>query len=370
MKEGLDFLDLRILEAIGERSPRNLASVARKLGIEESKLYSRLRRLKSFIFLNINVYHTFIGLRKVVVIARASQGQEMQLFECMKANDYWLYVFRCYGEYEGCSAVYAIPPKHENEFISFVEALRLNGIAQSVELFWSTCFHTVNPTTNWYDVKSDKWMFLWDQWIKEIEFERTDLPYSLIDPVEFPQKADYTDIFILKELEIDATRTLSAIAERLGISLQLAKYHFDKHVVKRKLLESYQVISFPFDKERSDFFVFILMFPTQQNLAKFSNFLFDKIFVRTIGKIHGENGLIIQIHLPRKEFRCFIDTLSTLVREGFLSSYRYLIQDLQCTSRQTIPYQLFAEGTWQYDHEKFMEKLDFFPPEKKEKALE
>lgn len=353
----LDYTDLRILEAIGTESPRNLSSVAKKLGIKESTMYSRLRRLKQLIFLNINIYHTFIGLRKGCVIAKAVQGKEKPLFDCMKANDYWLYLFRYYGESEGCFAVYAIPPENQPEFESFVEMLELKGIAQNTEIFWSTCFHTVNPTTNWYDEKSEEWLFPWNQWIKEMEHETTELPYTLIDPVGFPQKADYTDIFILKELEIDATKTLKSIAATLETSLQLIKYHFDKHIVRRKLLESYQVSSFPFQPEKADFFVLILTFPNKVNLAKFANSLFNKPFARTIGKIHGQNGLVVQIYLPRKEFRRLIDSLSILINRGILKSYRYLIQDLRHVARETIPYKLFNNGKWKYESEKYVEEV-------------
>jgi hypothetical protein len=357
VQKRLDFTDLKILEALGTESPRNLASVAKKLEIKESTLYSRLRRLKHLIFLNINIYHTFIGLRKACVIARAVQGKEKRLFECMKANDYWLYVFRYYGESEGCFAVYAIPPENQPDFECFVETLELKGAAQNTELFWSTCFHTVNPTTNWFDEKSEDWIFPWDQWIKEMETEETELPYTLVDPVAFPQKADYTDIFILKELEIDATKTLKSIATTLGTSLQLVKYHFDKHVVRRKLLESYQISSFPFQHEKSDFFVLILTFPSKVTLAKFANSLFNKPFARTIGKIHGQNGLVVQIYLPRKEFRRLIDSLSILINNGILNSYRYLIQDLRHVARETIPYKLFNNGMWKYESEKYLEEL-------------
>jgi len=123
------------------------------------------------------------------------------------------------------------------------------------------------------------------------------------------------------------------------------------------LLESYQVISFPFEDEKSDFFIFILSFPTHENMAKFSSSLFDKPFARSIGKVHGENGILVQIYLPRKEFRKLIDHLSALVSEGFLRSYRFWIQDSRFVSRQTIPYKLFADGAWHYDHEKHLAEL-------------
>ncbi|MCW3981743.1 MAG: hypothetical protein NWE81_01305 [Candidatus Bathyarchaeota archaeon] len=363
----LDFLDLRILEAVGAEGPRNLVSVARKLGIKKSTLYSRLRRLKPLIFLSVNVYHTFIGLRKSCVLARSVQGKENLLFESMKAHDYWLYVFRCYGEIEGCFGVYATPPEHQTEFESFVKALELGGVAQSTELFWSTCFHTVNPTTRWFDEESARWVFPWNEWVKETGREKTDLPYTLKDPDGFPQRADYTDVFILKELEADATRSLKSIARRLETTLQNVKYHFDKHVVARRLIEGYQVISFPFDVEKSDFFVLILTFPNEIDLARFARSLFDKPFARTIGKVHGKASLIVQVNLPRAEFRRFTDALSRLINIGQLVSYRYLIQDLRHLSRETIPYKLFVDGQWIYEHEKYMEELSLL--QKKEEGL-
>lgn len=360
MKKHLDLLDFRILEAIGVESPRNLNVVAAKLGIKDPTLRARLKRLKPLIFLNINVYHTFIGLRKVCVFAKAILGREHLLFDSLKAHDFWLYVTRCYGAFEGCFALYAIPPKHESKFLSFLEYLKGKVMKKDLEFFWSTCFHTVNPTTNWFDKQSAEWIFPWNEWIEEIERMEppSELPYSLIDPVAFPQKADYIDIFTLKELEIDATRSLRSIASKLGVSLQTVKYHFDNHIVKRRLLESYQVISFPFREMDSDLFFFVFKFPSQEDMAKFASSLFNKPFARTIGKIHGQHGLVIQFDLPRKEFRRMIDSLSILSRKGSLADYWYIILDKRFISRQTIPYKLFDKGNWQYEQEKYVKEVD------------
>jgi DNA-binding Lrp family transcriptional regulator len=275
----------------------------------------------------------------------------------MKSHDYWLYVFRYYAESEGCFGVYAIPPEYQAKFEAFLEELKTGGITENIELFWSTCFQTVNLTTNWYNENTGQWDFRWNHWIQELNTQKTDLPYTLTDPEGFPQKADYTDIFILKELEKDATTTLKSIAENLDTSLQSIKYHFDKHVVDRRLLESYQVNSFPFNREKSDFVVFLFTFPNKENLAKFANSLSDKPFAKTIGKVHGTFGLITQLYLPRKEFRLFVDALSTLINTGFIKSYRYIIQDLRFLSRQTIPYKLFIEDKWQYEQEKYLKEL-------------
>lgn len=360
MKKHLDLLDLKILEAIGADGPRNLNTVATKLGIKDPTLRARLKRLKSTIFLHINVYHTFIGLRKVCVFLKAVLGKEKLLFDSLKAHGYWLYVSRCYGAFEGCFALYAIPPKFEDQFLSFLEQLKLKSISQSYKLFWSTCFHTVNPTTNWFDVQSDNWIFPWDEWTNEIgEMDpQSELPYSLIDPIGFPVKADYIDIFTLKELEVDATRSFRSIASKLGVTLQTIKYHFDNHIIKRKLLESYQVVSSPFSRMESDLYLFTLRFPGQEELAKFAISLLNKPFARSIGKIHGKYGLLVQFDLPRREFRRMIDAFSTLIQRGILLDYWYVIEDRRFVSRQTIPYKLFSKSAWKYDQKDYLQELD------------
>jgi hypothetical protein len=64
-----------------------------------------------------------------------------------------------------------------------------------------------------------------------------------------------------------------------------------------------------------------------------------------------------QIYLPKWEFRRFIDSLSTLIREGALKKYHYIIQDMYQNWRQTIPYQHFDDGTWNYDNKKYNENI-------------
>lgn len=317
-KNTAEELDLRILEALGIYGPRNFAAVARKMRVSADWLRKRMRKhLLPKIFLNINIYHTNLGLKKCVVFTDAFKGKEELLHEALKTHDFWLYNSRCYGAFEGCLAIYCIPVGREKHFEGFLKELERRNITSNVRLFWSTCFHTVNPTRNWFDAESKKWVFMWDKWIEEICTEKIDLPLSLIDPKEYPQKADYVDVFILKELEIDATTSFTEIAKKLGMTKQAVKYHFEKHILKNNLMESFQVISFPFDRALSDFSFFTFWFHTEEDLAKFAMSLLDKPFTRSMGKVFGQNGLLVQFYLPRLEFREFVDKLSELCRRGF-----------------------------------------------------
>jgi len=358
MRQELDHLDLRIIESLATYGPRNLANVARKLDMPPGTLRKRLKRLLSNIFLRfgINVYHTYLGLKKAVVFAEAIPGYEDLLFKSLKMNDFWLYVSRCYGMNEGCFAIYTIPKGHENDFEQFLEELQ-KIVAGNTQVFWSTCFQSVHCLCNWFDPKSGNWDFQWNKWLEEISAEGTELPYTLVDPEEWPIKGDEIDVFILKELEKDAAISFVDLAKKLKISPQLVGYHYQNHIKNHDLIENFSVDVYHFDISSSDRFFFIFRFNDRESLAKFASSMLDKPFVTVLGKILEENALLGYIYLPRSEFAKFIDTLAKLIGLGLLKSYQYMIQHLGKTSRQTISYEYFKDGSWVYDHKKHIENL-------------
>lgn len=349
--------DLRMIESLGIYGPRNITDVARKLGIHAETLRKRLKRIHPQIFLYVNIYHTNLGLKKAVVLAQAVPGYEDLLYNCFKVNDFWIYVNRCYGMKEGCLGVYTIPRDNVRYFEDFMYQLEKLGMAQNLKIFWSTCFQSVHSRCNWFDPKDKKWVFQWNKWVGEISSKSTKLPYTLIDPVDFPIKGDETDVFILKEMEKNPAIRFVDLAKMLHISPQLVRYHYKKHILGRGLIESFTVLDFRFDLKVSDMFLFIFNFDTAEKFAKFASSLLDKPFVGGLGKILGENALIAQIYLPRLEFRRFIDTLSTLIRNNLLKNYEYVIQDLRKVERQTISYENFENGTWVYDQNKHIKGL-------------
>jgi len=357
--QNFSFQDLRLLEGLAEYGPRNISEVARKLGMPAETLRKKVKRLRSQIFLrtNVNIYHTNLGLKKAVVFAEAISGYEDLLSDCLKQNGFWIFLGRCYGMFEGYVGIFTIPKGHSGEFKQFLNQIKRLGTAKNVEVFWSTCFHSVNSRSMWFDKQLGYWNFQWDKWIEDIKNEPTKLPYTLMDPEDFPIVGDEIDILMLKELEKDATIKTARLAKVLGISPQLALYHFHEHLIRKGLIESFQVTAFHFGRETSDFYFFIFNFDNYEKLAEFASSLLDKPFMRTLGKILGKNALYGYIYLPRSEFRNFLKALSKLVKTGFLDSYRYVIQDLENSSRQTISYEYFKNGSWIYDHKKHMENL-------------
>ncbi len=356
MKE-FDLLDLKMMEGIGTYGPRNITRLARRLNVPGETLRKRLKRLRSKVFLHANIYHTNLGLKKAVVLAQSIPGQEHLLFDSFKANDFWMYVNRCYGINEGCVGFYTVPKGYDNQFKEFVLELESLRLANHIKIFWSTCWQAVHARCKWYSPDYSKWIFDWDEWIREIPAETTQLPNTLVDPQDFPVLADEIDVFILKEFEKNPTVRLTKLAAMLNISQQLVEYHYKKHILARGLLESFEAYDYRFDMKSSDMFYFFLTFDSSQKLARFASSLLDKPFVLGLGKVLGQNSIIGHIYLPKLEFRNFIDVLSKLINLGLLQSYSYVIQDLRKAQRQTISYECFKNGLWIYDHDKHIRNL-------------
>jgi len=360
MSDKIDSLDVSVLEGLGKHGPRNISGVARTLGIPRGTMLFRIKRMSSLFYLRMsaNVYHTNLGLKKAVVFAKAVPGYEDLLFDCMKVNKFYIYLSRCYGRFEGCFGIYVIPKDHTTEFQQFILELK-KLVASDVEVYWSTCFHTVNRTSNWFDSLSKTWIFPWNKWIEEIQTKATELPYTLMDPADFPIKADEIDLFVIKELEKDATVSLASVAKKLRTTLQRVHHHYKMHIIKKGLIEAFQIFIFPFERATSDMFFFIFKFNSREKMARFALSLLDKPFVYTLGKVLGQSAIIVHIYLPKPEFRRFTENLSKLVRAGFLQSYDYVIQDIRPGkwSRETIPYEFFKNGSWVYDHNKHVKDL-------------
>jgi len=361
MPEQLDNLDVRILEGLAEYGPRNITKVARGLNVPRGTIISRIERMSSSFYLRLltTVYHTNLGMKKAVVFAKAIPGQEDTLFDCLKINKFYIYLSRCFGMFEGCVGIYVIPVEHTAEFEDFLMEVDRLGMTRDIELFWSTCFHTVNLTRNWFDDEKETWVFPWGEWLHNVSSSESELPYTLKDPKSFPLKADETDLFIIKELEKNATVSLACIARKFGTTLQNIRYHYERHVVKHGLIETFQMAILPFNRATSDMLFFIFRFSDSKKMGKFARSLLDKPFVFILGKILNENSLVSQIYLPRHEFRNFIDALSKLARTKFLENYEYVLQDLRSGkwSRETIPYELFKNGSWTYDHSQYIKAL-------------
>ena len=355
-----NYTDLLLIEGLGRYGPRNILKISREINMPESSVRYRIKRLreKGLLYMHANVYHTNIGLKKGVVFADVNSIYKPDIYRFIDANDYWIQINKIHGGREGVYVLYTVPPDHFQDLKHFLDELVKLDVLSDYDLLESTCYHRVNPTTTWYDISSEKWIFNWEELTKNVDEADTELPITLRDPPGFPILADELDILILKELEKDPTVSFKELGRKFGTSSQNIKYHYDKHIIGNFLLEDYTIYLKKYNPEISLKPYFIIEFPNKDALAKVANTFMNKPFSEVMGKILRENKIILFSHIPITEFSNMINTLDHLAEIGYVKKYKYYISlPSERGYRETIPYKLFEYGHWIYSHSEHINRL-------------
>jgi hypothetical protein len=143
----------------------------------------------------------------------------------------------------------------------------------------------------------------------------------------------------------------------VGISPQSVGARYQNHILKRKLIIDYAVDVYPYPLEISDLYLFRIDFADQRCLGKFANACEGKPFVLSYSKIIGKDAILLNAYLIKTEFPNFIEALNHLFVEGLITDFFYVTLNLSAYRRQTISYEYFESGRWQYNHSERVEEL-------------
>ncbi len=127
--------------------------------------------------------------------------------------------------------------------------------------------------------------------------------------------------------------------------------------MKHGLIADYGVAIFPYPLLASDMCAFIVHFPQEKAMAKFSGTLSNKPFIINYGKIIGQNSLLMHSYTPKKEFPNLIHSLNKMVRENLITDFFYVNLDITSFKRQTISYEFFKDKSWSFDYKERLKRL-------------
>jgi hypothetical protein len=132
----------------------------------------------------------------------------------------------------------AVPHQFVGEYKSFMLGLQQLGIFESVQLYEFEWFRRVPMRSEFYDFNAGRWDY---DWQTPIPLEPDDMATNTSKQAKF----DQTDLLILKELQLDANRSLleirDAIRTKNNIELHYKTlgWHYRQHVVGRRLFTGY-----------------------------------------------------------------------------------------------------------------------------------
>ncbi|MCS7385487.1 MAG: Lrp/AsnC family transcriptional regulator [archaeon GB-1867-005] len=356
----LNHVVAQLISALTRANPRNISEVARMTGLSPSLAHYHLKRLLNNKMLKITtkINYPKIGLRPSYILIEILPRKRIFVKEALKANDYWNYIAPCFGYYNGFYVSAAIPFGKEIEFKSFLESMQQSGLIKRFLIEWVEDIIDISRGFYWFDFKRKKWLFRWNDWIKEIVNGSS----SSTSKVDFDQnnlmfKPDYIDIFILKELEKDACVSFREIASKLEMTPPAIRYHYYNHVLRFKLIRGYRPVVFPYPSSVADMYVFRVEFNNNVLLNKFIKSLNGKPFSSSVAKVVNKNVIYMNVYLPKLEFFNFVNALLSLASIGVISDFSYIILDIKNYLRQTIPYERYVDGRWIYPHKQYISRV-------------
>jgi len=229
---------VRMTRQIMEVGP-HIGEVARREGVFKETLRYRFHKyfLQRGFVVQANLDYQRLGLKRLIIVAKLAPNFEQHAVAIMSALSEMCYLTG-FAEttLEGLYIMQVtVPTELREECGALYERLQQVGIFKEMQILRFEEVRSVPMRPEYYDFSDDSWAYDW----QGEEITGVALVPSGRAHVE---KYDMSDLLILKELNIDASQTLVAIARKLNISNKTLQHHYKSHVLGRGLVKSYKIL--------------------------------------------------------------------------------------------------------------------------------
>lgn len=129
----------------------------------------------------------------------------------------------------------AVPAGLKRECEASLKKLREEGLFTELRILEFEELRNPPMMAEFYNFITERWSFPWP----DSSLGEPRLAYTRRGDAE---KYDRIDLLVLKELEIDASRTLVQIAEKVGVPFKTVQSHYMNHIEGRHLVRAYRVV--------------------------------------------------------------------------------------------------------------------------------
>ena len=229
---------VQMAHCLAELGP-NINEIARQTG--QYKETVRYRYHRFFLDKGITVQavpsYPKLGFKRLIVVAKLAQS-----YEANAKSVFTVLCELCYlhsftrvmltGEYV---IHVAVPSELAERCTAVYRALRDSGIFRELEILEFEQMRNPAMKPEFFDFVRGTWSFDWSS----ARTKGTKLPLSVKPKVE---KCDRIDLLILKEFDIDASKTLVKMVENVKVSLKALEFHYRGHVKPRGLIKGYRLV--------------------------------------------------------------------------------------------------------------------------------
>ena len=228
---------IQLVKLLAEVGP-DVPEISRRLGqFKESVRYRYKEKILNKGFaVQANVDHEKLGLQRLIVILDfaepyrkfsqsilASMNELCFLISFAKTMPAGYYV-----------ANFSAPREFVGELKSFFTAMKDKGMFSHLEVFDFDWIRFAPMKAEFYDFDTGRWDF---DWTAKSAGDFASAHYLPSNQAKF----DYVDLLLIKELQMDANKSLKEISEKLKVNYKKLAWHYTTHVMARRLLNSYRV---------------------------------------------------------------------------------------------------------------------------------
>jgi hypothetical protein len=182
------------------------------------------------------VDHERLGLKRIIIIADFAdlyRRYSQAILAAMSDLCYVVSFTRTLPLGEFVVNVSA-PPAVSGEIEQFFLRLQDKGMFTTLKILPFSWIRLVPMRAESYDFDSGRWEFDWSN-PSAHGFEAAKHVPSV------PAKFDYIDLLIVKELQMDATKSLKEISENLKLNYKKLAWHYSAHVRARNLIRGFYI---------------------------------------------------------------------------------------------------------------------------------
>jgi len=330
----------RIISAVGEAGPRNVARLSRMTGIHPETVRYEVRR--RFQRLGLKFYSepdfTKLGLSLhwgTLTFSKTHRSDARKTLGDLGRNGLVRYARLVpQGNYACLSA---IPRGATERYKELLFELERKGVLDSFTLRKVLANRRKTMDPQFFNPRSGRWEVRWDRVANQG-------PGPSFTSGEQVQKFGYLDLLIIKELQKDPLQHIVGMAHKLRINSKTIEYHYRTHVQGRKLV-SLGVVWAPNDVRST---------PVQLSFHDLTPSTSAEVQA-AVGKVPflsteelTRTGYIATMYAPASEVVPVLDyvgstvpNLASRVDVGFLDHAK--------TASFTIPYHLYHDGEWRLD---------------------
>ena len=225
---------VKLLTGVGPDVPE----ISRRLGqFKESVRYRYKEKILNKGFsVQANVDHEKLGLQRVIVVLDFAEQYQKFAQSILASMNELCYLVSFAKTMPGgyYIANFSAPREFVGELKLFLGAMKEKGMFSRLDVVDFDWMRVVPMKSEFYDFDTGRWDF---DWTANTTSDFGSAHYMPSSPARF----DLVDLLLIKELQMDANKSLKEISDKLKVNYKKLAWHYTTHVMARRLLNGYRV---------------------------------------------------------------------------------------------------------------------------------